>query len=161
MDILTIFLTQFAMSVLVYALIAKWFVSPWLAQKSNTEALQILILPHALRHLGLVFLVPAFVTERLDGSFANVAAYGDFAAAILAILALFLVRAKSSLAMPLIWTFNVVGTLDLINALRQAENVPHLGVAWIIPTFIVPPLLVSHAMIFMRLTRRSAGHVTA
>ena len=161
MTTLTIFLTQFAISVLVYALIAKWFVSPWLASKSRDDALQILLLPHAFRHLGLVFLLPAFVTEDLNSSFANAAAYGDFAAAILAILSLFLIRAKSSLAIPLIWIFNLVGTVDLINALRQAENVPNLGVAWFIPTFIVPLLLVSHAMIFMRLMHRGAAHTAA
>lgn len=157
MDTLTIFLTQFVMSVLVYALIAKWYVSPWLAQKSKNEALQILLLPHAFRHLGLVFLVPTFVTDGLATPFANAAAYGDFAAAILAIFALFLIRAKSSLAIPLVWIFNLIGTVDLINALRQAENVPHLGIAWFIPTFVVPLLLVSHAMIFLRLLHRGAG----
>ena len=39
---------------------------------------------------------------------------------------------------------NLVGTVDLMNALRQAEAVPHLGVTWFIPTFWVPVLLVTH-----------------
>jgi hypothetical protein len=58
--------------------------------------------------------------------------------------------------MPLVWLFNIVGTADLLNALRQADAVPHLGTTWYIPTFLVPLLLVTHVMIFARLLRR--GH---
>ena len=53
--------------------------------------------------------------------------------------------------------FNVVGTLDLLNALYLGIRYrvpPHLGSAWYIPTVAVPALLVSHAMIFARLARR-------
>jgi hypothetical protein len=42
------------------------------------------------------------------------------------------------------------------NALRQAEAVPDLGVAWFIPTFFVPLLLVTHYQIFVRLLQQPA-----
>jgi hypothetical protein len=45
----------------------------------------------------------------------------------------------------------VVGSLDLLNALRQAEAVPYLEGTWYIRTFFVPLLLVTHVMIFTRL----------
>ena len=59
--------------------------------------------------------------------------------------------------MPLVWLFNSVGTVDLLNALRQAEAVPHLQTTWYIPTFWVPVLLVTHVMVFARLVTHSQG----
>lgn len=156
MDIMAIFGTQFLLSLLVFGLIARWYVSPWLADKSVHGALAILLLPHAFRHVGLLFVVPAFVDPRLDTSFANMTAYGDLASAVLAILSLLLLRAGWSVAVPVVWIFNLVGTVDLVNALRQADNVPALGVAWFIPTFVVPVLLVTHFMVFARLIRQPA-----
>jgi hypothetical protein len=117
-------------------------------------ALMFLIFPHALRHLGLAFLVPGLVDDSLPESFANAAAYGDFVTGLLAILALFLLRAEWRLAIPIVWIFNIFGTADLLNALRNAEVVPYLGVTLFIPTFVVPVLLVTHLMIFARLIGR-------
>ena len=151
MNVLTIFGVQLALSLFVYALIAKWYVSPWLSNKPMNAALMFLIFPHALRHVGLAFLVPGLVEESLPESFANAAAYGDFVTGLLAILALFLLRAELRSAIPLVWLFNIFGTADLLNALRNAEAVPYLGVAWFIPTFVVPLLLVTHFMIFAQL----------
>jgi hypothetical protein len=94
------------------------------------------------------------VEESLPESFANAAAYGDFVTGLLAILALFSLRAEWRLAIPIVWLFNVFGAADLVNALRNAEAVPYLGVTWFIPTFVVPVLLVTHFMIFARLIGR-------
>ena len=54
----------------------------------------------------------------------------------------------------MVWLFNIVGSLDLLNALRHLEVAPMFGAAWYIPTFLVPLLLVTHYMIFLRLLRR-------
>ena len=77
MDTLTIFGLQFILSLLVFSLLAKWYLLPRLAQYSTPQALMVLLIPHALRHLGLVFLVPGLVVQPLPSSFANAAAYGD------------------------------------------------------------------------------------
>jgi hypothetical protein len=154
MNVLTIFGVQLALSLFVYALIAKWYVSPWLSNKPMNASLMFLILPHALRHVGLAFLVPGLVDDSLPESFANAAAYGDFVTGLLAILALSMLRAEWRLAIPIVWLFNVFGAADLVNALRNAEAVPYLGVTWFIPTFVVPVLLVTHFMIFARLIGR-------
>ena len=153
MDTLAIFGLQLVLSLFVYALIAKWYVSPWLAEKSIHLALIILMFPHAFRHIGLTFFVPGVVGESLPTSFAYMVAYGDFISGLLAILVLFALRRSWSLALPLVWIFNIVGTIDLLNALRHADAVPSLGAAWYIPTFWVPLLLVTHVMIFSRLIR--------
>jgi hypothetical protein len=148
MNMLAIFVSQLALSLFVYALIAKWYVVPWLANKPVEQVLIALIFPHALRHVGLTFLVSGVVADPLQGDFASMAAYGDFISGLLAITCLFALRNAWRLALPLVWLFNVVGSVDLLNALSHAEAVPYLGATWYIPTFLVPLLLVTHVMIF-------------
>ena len=148
-----IFLLQTGMSVVVVALIAVWFVAPWLARLTTTAALSILLLPHAFRHIGMSFMVPNLNTDGLPETFASSAGYGDLLSAVLAIGALVALRWRSIVAIPLVWVFNLMGTIDLVNALRQAEAINHFGPTWFIPTFFVPALLVSHVMIFAWLVR--------
>ena len=154
MEIMEIFGLQFLLSTIGVALVARWYIAPRLSALPTAKALQLLLLPHMFRHLGLVFVVPALVGENLDPSFAAGAAYGDLASGLLAIVAALLLQAKWRGATAVVWLFNIVGTFDLVNALRQAEVVPDLGVAWLIPTFVVPVLLVTHVMIFVRLFRQ-------
>ena len=77
MDTQAIFGLQFLLSLVVFAVIAKWFVSPWMAGKSNRQALTPLLFLHAFRHVGMSFLVPGLVVQPLPGDFAVPAAYGD------------------------------------------------------------------------------------
>jgi len=153
MDTTVIFLTQLSMSIFVYSLLAKWSISPWLKSKAAAVALMILVAPHAIRHVGLTFLVPSVIDPDVPQTFAQMTAWGDFAAGLLAILSLFALRHKWRLTLPILWVFNIVGTVDLLKALSQPDNIPYLAGTWYIPTFWVPVLLVSHMMIFSRLIK--------
>jgi hypothetical protein len=149
-----IFGLQVVLSFVVYGLVAKWYVSPRLATLPLGAALQPLLVLHALRHMGMVFLVPTVVGPALPASFAVPAAYGDLLAGLLALAAMGAHRTGSSIAIPLTWLFNVVGLLDLINAFYQGlSNDVQLGAAYYIPTFIVPALVITHLMIFRMLVR--------
>ena len=154
MDVQAIFGLQFLLSVVVFGLLAKWEVAPRLSALSKADALFWLTMPHAFRHVGMVFLVPGLNSQVLPDYFAFPAAYGDLTAGLLALLTMIALRAQWSIAIALAWIFNVVGTIDLLNALRHAEVVPSFGATWLIPTFIVPLLLVTHFMSFSRLLRR-------
>jgi len=149
-----VFGLQFVLSLVMWGLIAHWLLVPWLEKLSQHQALFYLTLPHAFRYMGLVFLVPGVVAPSLSGSFATSAAYGDLATGLLALLALIALRSKWAWALALVWLANIVGTVDLINAVRQQNVVPDLWAAWYIPSLFVPLLLVSHFMIFARLLRR-------
>ena len=149
----SIFLLQLVLSLIVFALVAKWVLAPWLARQQQREALFWLTLPHAFRHMGMVFLVPGVVAQPLPGYFANPAAYGDLITGVLALLTLVLLRIEWKGAIGAVWLFNVVGTVDLLNALRHVEVVGDFGSVWYIPTFYVPFLLVTHFMIFVRLLK--------
>ena len=154
MDTLAIFGLQFVLSLVVWGLIAKWLLAPWLEKKSPHNALFWLTLPHAFRYMGMVFLVPGVVARPLPDAFAIPAAYGDVVTGVLALLALIALRTGWARALALVWLFNIVGTVDLVNALRQPNVVVDFGAAWYIPTLFVPLLLVTHFMIFARLLRR-------
>ena len=152
-----IFGLQFVLSLLVFALLAKWLLAPWLARQTRREALFWLTLPHAFRYIGMVFLVPGVVAQPLPSDFANPAAYGDLLTSVLALLALVALRTGWKGALAVVWLFNVVGTVDLLNALRHLDVVPNFGAVWYIPTFYVPLLLVTHFMIFVRLLKPAAN----
>ena len=151
MSIQAIFGLQFILSIIVISFVIKWKVSPWLDKQSLNNALFWLTFPHAFRHIGMSFLVPGLLSQPLPDNFAIPAAYGDLAAG----LALFALHYKWSTALVLVWIFNIVGTIDLLNALRHLEIAPYFGASWYIPTFLVPLLLVTHFMIFVRLIRKS------
>ncbi len=80
-------------------------------------------------------------------------AYGDLAIALLTLQALMAQRNNWAGALRLVWLFNTVGTVDLINAVRH-RTWHRTWVAWYIPTAFVPLVLVTHIMILVRLLRR-------
>ena len=154
MSVQEIFGLQFLLSLLVWSVIAGFLLSPWLARQSLHEALLLLSLPHAFRHIGMVFLVPGVVDQPLPAEFAGPAAYGDLATGALALLAIVALRSSWPVALGLVWLFNVVGTVDLANALRHLDVAPRFGATWYIPTMLVPLLLVTHFLMFKRLLAR-------
>ena len=150
-----IFGLQVLLSFVLFTLVARWYVSPRLAALPVDRALQPLLVLHATRHMGLVFLVPTVVGGTLPAAFAAAAAYGDLLAGVLALAALAALRAPlPRVAMLLTWLFNVAGLLDLVNAFYQGLiHDVQLGAAYYIPTFIVPALVVTHVMMFGLLLR--------
>ena len=66
MDTQAIFGLQFLMSVVVIGMLAKWKVAPWLRTIPQREGLFWLTVPHAFRHVGMVFLVPGVVAQSVE-----------------------------------------------------------------------------------------------
>jgi hypothetical protein len=159
MDVLLIFALSALMSLVSSAVIARLYVWPWLQAKSRNQALVSLVAPHMfLRFIGLSLLVPGVVSPALPAAFALPAAYGDFAAGILAIIATIALAKHASWAVPAVWLFNVWGAVDLLFAFYEG---PHaglqpgtLGAAFYLITAIVPLLLTTHFLIFRLLMRK-------
>ena len=153
MSIGALFGLSVAMSFIASGIIAWLFVWPRLKVMSRDDALLPLVVPHTFRFVGLSFLVPGVVSPSLAPAFAAPAAYGDLGAAILAIAAVFSLRYRTLWAIPLVWLFNLWGTIDLLNAIYQGQigvgiGPGSLGAALFIPTVIVPALLITHGLIF-------------
>ena len=153
----TIIPLSIIMGLLSYSFIARWYVMPQLAGMPRADALTPLLLLHSFRYIGMAFLIPGVTSEVLDSRFAIPAAYGDLLAALLALVAITALRLRWAMAIPLVWIFNVEGSLDLLNAVYQGfRHIPggHFGATYFIPVMIVPALLVTHAVIFILLLRR-------
>jgi hypothetical protein len=141
--------------------IAFSIITPRLQALSREDAIKALAAPHMFRFVGLAFLMPGVVSLALSPAFANPVAYGDLTAALLAMIAVLGLSVRASWALLAVWIFNIEGTVDLLFAYYQgifgAPQPPgSLGAAFFIPTLIVPPLLVTHALIFRQLLRGSA-----
>src|SRR5205809_7568881 len=93
-----IFGLQFVGSLLVYALVARWYVAPRLATMRVSAALQPLLLHHATRILGMALLVSAVAGPGVPRAFADQVAYGALIAAVLARVCLAAVGARASYA---------------------------------------------------------------
>lgn len=153
MNILTL---NLAFSTLVFWVAAKLYVLPTLSDCEPSTILLPVLLLHSLRHLGLMFLAPGAVYSGIPPQFTHPAAYGDLLTAVLALLAIPAVASRARSAKVLVWIFNIVGSLDLIDAITLAtvyDASPFMGAAYWIPAFWVPALLVTHYLTFLVLLR--------
>lgn len=151
-----IFGIQFLVMMLVNILVAFWYVIPWIRRVSFKDALTAMLLLHATRVIGLAFIVSAVTDPTLPRGFAYMAAGGDFAAALLSLLALVFVRKNLPGTKVMIFIANIVGFADLLIVSIWGSSMPvtfpsyHLGAAWFIPTFIGPTMMVTHGLMLWR-----------
>jgi len=146
------------MSLVSSIVFAAYYLWPYLLTKDRQEALRQLVAPHMFfRFIGLSFLVAGVVSPSLPAAFALPAAYGDFGAGILAIIAAIGLSKRTSWAVAAVWIFNVWGAADLLFAIYHGPRLQiepgDFGAAFFIPTAIVLPLLTTHALIFKLLLR--------
>jgi hypothetical protein len=153
MNILTV---NLLFSTLVFGIAARLYVVPRLSRLSPQAVLLPILLLHSTRHLGLMFLAPGAVYAGIPSAFAVPAAYGDFAAALLALAAIPAVVRNHRSARALVWIFSLEGTADLIAAIFLAtyfDAPAYMGPAYWIPAFWVPALLVTHYLTFVVLVK--------
>ena len=121
--------------------------------------LRVLLSFHLIRFVGVFFLWLA-AQGRLPDAFARPAGIGDILTAVWAAGLLVTGNARPGKAL-LVW--NIIGTADILfvvfNALRGIMTDPaafgefyHLPLG-LLPTFIVPVIIVSHGVVFLRLRR--------
>jgi hypothetical protein len=147
------------LSFVAWGVVAGRYIWPVLRSQPRTNALRPLLLLHAFRFVGLVFLIPGVVSPDLPTAFARPAAYGDLTTAILALLAV--VALRSRLGILLAWVVNILGSVDLLNAFYQGNRIGLVpgqqGAAYFIPTLLVPLLLITHGLMFRLLLKRDSG----
>jgi hypothetical protein len=148
---MTILTVNLLFSTLVFSIAARLYVLPRLHELRPRTVLLPILLLHAFRHLGLMFLAPGATYAGIPPQFAYPAAFGDLLAAVLAVIAIPAVALNARGARLLVWAFNIEGTLDLITAIVLAtiyDAAPYMGPAYWIPAFWVPALLVTHYITF-------------
>src|SRR5438045_4107073 len=102
MNILTV---NLLFSTLVFWVAARLYVLPRLPQWNPQTVLLPILLLHALRHLGLMFLAPGATVPGMPEQFAYPAAFGDLLAAVLALAAIPAVARGARGARLLVWVF--------------------------------------------------------
>jgi hypothetical protein len=141
----------------IFYVAARLYLLPLVPRLRPQQILVPILLLHSTRHLGMMFLTRGATFPGLPPGFAYPAAFGDLITAVLAFAAILLVVRGARLAKPLVWIFNIFGTLDLLMAIVSANiyKAPvTMGPAYWIPAFWVPLLLVTHYVTFVLLARR-------
>jgi hypothetical protein len=130
--------------------------------KGRNTHLKALLPIHFFRYFGLTALLPGVFNLApagfTEGYLAQIMA-GDVLVGVLALVAFTLFQLQSSWRIGFMWFFNIVGTLDYLNAAARVTPAIHdaniLGpFGWIILTVFLPAWLVSHVAIFSVLLRK-------
>ena len=134
-------------------------VRPRLLAQGRDVHLKALIPIHFFRYFGLTALLPGvfnLAPLNFSQSYLFQIMAGDVLVAALALIAFALFLTRHSARIAFAWVFNIVGTLDYLNAAAQVTpaitDANILGpFGWIIVTVMLPAWLVSHVAIFFAL----------
>jgi len=158
MPVRTIFQLQLILGYVAWLLCFGAYLFPKLRAMERPDAHRAIATLHSFRFFGLVFILPGVIGAQVPAAFGTVAAWGDFATGILALLALLTFRIRA-----LFWlftvAFNLAGITDLVvdyaNAIRL--NLPavagQLGATYFIPILYVPLLMITHVVALYWLLR--------
>jgi hypothetical protein len=158
----TLFGVQFTFSLVLFALVAKWYIVPVLAKLPLSQALVPLFLVHALRYLPSSAFAPGQVGAAVPMDAMATIAYGDLASAVLAVIVALFLRYEWSGAVSLAWIVNSLTAADwlyagFVAASRRLVSYT-MGGNWYIINYYVPIIGVIHVMIFARLLKERRQH---
>jgi hypothetical protein len=124
-----IFNLQTVFSLVLFGMIAAWYVWPRFKTMNYYDIMVAMMIVAAFRYLGTSFAVPN-MTDGLSTGFAVFGAKVDLVVSIIAILGAFAFRAKQGWGVLFAWIYAILGTADFIyNGSRlMALGVPtHIG----------------------------------
>jgi hypothetical protein len=135
---------------LVCTLIARWYVWPRLCARPRREALILILWPHTCRFLNLAAATRSQVDPRIPHAWTLEIAWGDFGAAVLALIAIAALRRNATSGEALAWLATIFGLADFGNSigqgiLLQVSDLP-LRAVWYIAAGIVPLLVTAHVL---------------
>jgi hypothetical protein len=140
-------------------LLACWKLDPISTWAANVD-LRWLVLLHTTRFVGFYFLILCRRGE-LPCAFATSAGRGDIAVAAATVIIFLVPKFRVSRRLLLIW--NTLGLIDIVFVVSSAlrfglSDWPSMAPLRelplsLLPTFLVPLIIVSHVLIFVRLNR--------
>jgi hypothetical protein len=148
---------QFA-SLIIFILIARWSVIPWLNRRSRASALTALLWVHVFRYVALQIFSAQHDGFPISASGAREIVAGDVSGALIAFISILLLRRRSKMAVPLIWLLVAETALDTVTNIRGGMR-EHLlgaasGVTWMTLAFFVPLVVVSAVLLGLQLIAR-------
>jgi hypothetical protein len=146
---------QSTMGLVIFGLLSRHYVLPWLERQDFHAALAPVLLLHGLRFLGLSLLAPDQVAAGQDMDALTSIAFGDLAAAVTGVAAAAAAFRRSPLTVPLAWLFTVVGIGDLVlvSVLVNASGIVErgMGFMWATLGLLAPALVLSHVYVLRAL----------
>jgi len=107
---------QFSLSLIIFSLIAKWYIAPALNRLPQYKALVPLFLVHTLRYLPSTAFAPGQIGSDVPMGAMSKIAYGDLISAILAVVAILFLHYGWPGALAVAWVVNIVTSLDWLYA---------------------------------------------
>jgi hypothetical protein len=145
-------------SLVVYGLLAVWFVAPWLKRLSRADALIVIATTHVFRYVTLL----TYSAQRDGYPISDVAAFeavaGDVGGAVIALAAVAALRYRWSVGIGLSWVLAAATLLDFVVGIRRKALEPLWGLAggttWVLLNFYVTLLMVSLPLLVWQLYAR-------
>ena len=150
---------QVIASALAGGLIFIVYLMPRLNKLSFEQAVLPMLLLQVYRFTALTLLVSGQVDSNIPQSALSQIAWGDYASAVIALVAAFVVWRRGRLSVPLIWLFVVVTIVDLMNVTRIIFDINffsfYIGSTWTFMMWYLPWLVISLFYILYRLLNKS------
>ena len=135
----------------------RYWIQPRISKLPVQEALLPFVFLNTFRYLGLTFMAKEQFYDGFPAEFLTTVGLLDLTTAILAIIATIALKNKWSLAIPLVWIFNLVGFGDLITAFPQFFGLElynqNLGFIWLMFVTYGLATFLSHIFIFILLIK--------
>jgi hypothetical protein len=156
------------LAVVLPVIVLCWIVAHTKSLYENFQRVPMWLLVgvHVVRILGINFIV-LYASHRLPAPFAPAAGWGDIFVGATAPLVAWLAYRQGGNPRPILWIWNVIGTLDLLDAVglgvtsspgpvrlifAEPSSAIMTTLPWLlIPGFLVPLLFAVHIGIFVRL----------
>jgi hypothetical protein len=142
-------------SLIVYIAIAAWYVAPWLKSRPRADALIALLWVHVFRFVALQVFAAQQHGFPISDEGAMDIVLGDIAGALMAFIAIALLRYRVRLAIPLVWVLVAETAYDTVTNIQGGVREHLMGAAsdmtWFVLVFYVPMVVVSTVLIAWQL----------
>ena len=150
--------TGLLISLVVYSLIAFWYVVPWLKKLDKRQALTAPLWIHAFRYVTLYLLVAQHEGYAISDQTLKVVVIGDLSGAVLALIGIILLRMRSRLGPIFAGLVLIASIADFAVGAYVRSQVGQdpeaTGVWWLVFVFFAPLVLVTLPVLGWQLYQR-------
>ena len=145
-------------SLIVYSLIAIWYVVPWLKKLDKRQALTAPLWVHVFRYLALYLLVAQREGYAISEPVLKVVVIGDLSGAVLALAGIIFLRMRSGLG-PIFAALVLIASIAdfAVGTYVRSHHGPDpeaTGVWWLVFVFFAPLVLVTLPLLGWQLYQR-------
>jgi len=155
---LQLFITEFALALSSWSVIAWNWIFPWLKNKTKNEAIMILLAPQMMRFVGITLVIPGVIGPDIPKNLVAQIALLDAITSFVSMLGILVLKSGWKGALAFAWLINIFGFADLLLSVIQssmADISSHLHAGWYVPTIAVPITFTSHILSFIILLNKN------